>query len=146
VIYVHTNQHAYTALLVSLYLMHVSAQLTPPDFYAYHTLPYPNGNRPQSAPNLDAVLDSEIAVLRRFWSTHRHSLQYLRVSAARTINYGLPLYLRARKSHTHEHMATWSLNTRGTQKRSPPQLAPAARHFRAVCPPELSDRRRRVAG
>jgi hypothetical protein len=29
----------------------------------------------------------------------------LRVSAARTVHYGLPLYLRARKSHTHEHMA-----------------------------------------
>ena len=29
----------------------------------------------------------------------------LRVSVARTIHYGLPLYLRVRKSHTHEHMA-----------------------------------------
>ena len=28
-----------------------------------------------------------------FGSTNRHSLQYLRVSAARTIHYGLPLYL-----------------------------------------------------
>jgi hypothetical protein len=29
----------------------------------------------------------------------------MRVSAARTAHYGLPLYLRVRKSHTHEHMA-----------------------------------------
>ena len=50
-------------------------------------------------------MDSGNAILRRFWFQNRHSLQFLRVSAARTVHYGPPLYLRARKSHTHEHMA-----------------------------------------
>ena len=36
------------------------------------------------------------------------SICEFRVSAARTIHYGLPLYLRVRKSHTHEHMAVES--------------------------------------
>ena len=62
---------------------------------------------PSSAPNLasSAVLDSEIAILSRFWSYNRHQLQFPRVSAARTIRYWLSLHLRVRKSHTHELLA-----------------------------------------
>ena len=59
----------------------------------------------RASPVSKAALDSGNASLRRFWFQNRHSLQFLRVSAARTVHYGPPLYLRARKSHTHEHMA-----------------------------------------
>jgi hypothetical protein len=41
----------------------------------------------------------------RFEPTFVAMLQSARVSAARTIHYWLPLYLRVRKPHTHEYMA-----------------------------------------